>query len=182
MGLFSIPGLPPGSIRYTSGVRGSLQRRSRRGPGRRRRQLQPDACRVLHHRSADDFLPFLFFQASSLLSYPFTVSAYLISLEVPQGNGVILGFVLPTPFLTSLPFPSSKTKVSVVMWLGTSYLRRLHLGYFRERENEMRRGYGESWRMCSIMWHKGDYQGEGFTLIFLLPFFSGSTPTLDNQK
>ncbi|KAM5214806.1 chromodomain-helicase-DNA-binding protein 3 isoform 8-T8 [Hipposideros larvatus] len=42
-------GLPPGSLRYTSGVRGSLQRRSRRGPGRRRRQLQPDACRVLHH-------------------------------------------------------------------------------------------------------------------------------------
>ncbi|XP_011357190.2 chromodomain-helicase-DNA-binding protein 3 isoform X4 [Pteropus vampyrus] len=42
-------GLPPGSLRYTSGVRGSLQRRSRRGPGRRRRQLQPDACRVFHH-------------------------------------------------------------------------------------------------------------------------------------
>ncbi|XP_064351273.1 chromodomain-helicase-DNA-binding protein 3 isoform X4 [Camelus dromedarius] len=42
-------GLPPGSIRYTSGVRGGLQRRTRRGPGRRRRQLQPDACRVLHH-------------------------------------------------------------------------------------------------------------------------------------
>ncbi|PNJ12822.1 CHD3 isoform 7, partial [Pongo abelii] len=42
-------GLPPGSLRYTSGVRGSLQRRTRRGPGRRRRQLQPDACRVLHH-------------------------------------------------------------------------------------------------------------------------------------
>ncbi|XP_036079139.1 chromodomain-helicase-DNA-binding protein 3 isoform X4 [Rousettus aegyptiacus] len=42
-------GLPPGSLRYTSRVRGSLQRRSRRGPGRRRRQLQPDACRVLHH-------------------------------------------------------------------------------------------------------------------------------------
>nr|XP_045231333.1 chromodomain-helicase-DNA-binding protein 3 isoform X10 [Macaca fascicularis] len=42
-------GLPPGSLRYTSGVRGGLQRRTRRGPGRRRRQLQPDACRVLHH-------------------------------------------------------------------------------------------------------------------------------------
>ncbi|XP_030151778.1 chromodomain-helicase-DNA-binding protein 3 isoform X10 [Lynx canadensis] len=42
-------GLPPGSVRYTSGVRGGLQRRTRRGPGRRRRQLQPDACRVLHH-------------------------------------------------------------------------------------------------------------------------------------
>ncbi|XP_071459792.1 chromodomain-helicase-DNA-binding protein 3 isoform X9 [Marmota flaviventris] len=42
-------GLPPGSLRHTSGVRGSLQRRTRRGPGRRRRQLQPDACRVLHH-------------------------------------------------------------------------------------------------------------------------------------
>ncbi|XP_029339359.1 chromodomain-helicase-DNA-binding protein 3 isoform X6 [Mus caroli] len=42
-------GLSPGSIRHTSGVRGSLQRRTRRGPGRRRRQLQPDACRVLHH-------------------------------------------------------------------------------------------------------------------------------------
>lgn len=68
------------------------------------------------------------------------------------------------------------------MWLGTSYLRLLYLGSFRERENEMRRGYGDSWRMCSIMWHKGEYRGEGFTLIFLLPFFSGSTPTLDNQK
>lgn len=45
-----IPGLSPGSLRHTSGVRGSLQRRTRRGPGRRRRQLQPDACRVLHHR------------------------------------------------------------------------------------------------------------------------------------
>ena len=44
-----IPGLSPGSLRHTSGVRGSLQRRTRRGPGRRRRQLQPDACRVLHH-------------------------------------------------------------------------------------------------------------------------------------
>nr|XP_044986603.1 chromodomain-helicase-DNA-binding protein 3 isoform X4 [Jaculus jaculus] len=42
-------GLPPGSLRHTSGVRGGLQRRTRRGPGRRRRQLQPDACRVLHH-------------------------------------------------------------------------------------------------------------------------------------
>ncbi|XP_034363448.1 chromodomain-helicase-DNA-binding protein 3 isoform X4 [Arvicanthis niloticus] len=42
-------GLSPGSVRHTSGVRGSLQRRTRRGPGRRRRQLQPDACRVLHH-------------------------------------------------------------------------------------------------------------------------------------
>ncbi|XP_016879554.1 chromodomain-helicase-DNA-binding protein 3 isoform X14 [Homo sapiens] len=42
-------GLPAGSLRYTSGVRGGLQRRTRRGPGRRRRQLQPDACRVLHH-------------------------------------------------------------------------------------------------------------------------------------
>ncbi|XP_006532948.1 chromodomain-helicase-DNA-binding protein 3 isoform X11 [Mus musculus] len=42
-------GLSPGSLRHTSGVRGSLQRRTRRGPGRRRRQLQPDACRVLHH-------------------------------------------------------------------------------------------------------------------------------------
>ncbi|XP_077898946.1 chromodomain-helicase-DNA-binding protein 3 isoform X1 [Ictidomys tridecemlineatus] len=42
-------GLPPGSLRHTSGVRGGLQRRTRRGPGCRRRQLQPDACRVLHH-------------------------------------------------------------------------------------------------------------------------------------
>ncbi|XP_054989341.1 chromodomain-helicase-DNA-binding protein 3 isoform X3 [Sorex araneus] len=42
-------GLPPGSLRHTSGVRGSLQCRIRRGPGRRRRQLQPDACRVLHN-------------------------------------------------------------------------------------------------------------------------------------
>ncbi|XP_014405313.1 PREDICTED: chromodomain-helicase-DNA-binding protein 3 isoform X7 [Myotis brandtii] len=42
-------GLSPGSLRYTSGVRGGLQHRSRRGSGRRRRQLQPDACRVLHH-------------------------------------------------------------------------------------------------------------------------------------
>ncbi|XP_038943546.1 chromodomain-helicase-DNA-binding protein 3 isoform X6 [Rattus norvegicus] len=42
-------GLSPGSLRHTSGVRGSLQRRTRRGPGRRRRQLQPDASRVLHH-------------------------------------------------------------------------------------------------------------------------------------
>ncbi|XP_052612636.1 chromodomain-helicase-DNA-binding protein 3 isoform X1 [Peromyscus californicus insignis] len=44
-------GLSPGSLRHTTGVRGSLQRRSRRGSGRRRRQLQPDACRVLHHSS-----------------------------------------------------------------------------------------------------------------------------------
>eukprot|EP00071_Canis_lupus_P020451 XP_013969032.1 chromodomain-helicase-DNA-binding protein 3 isoform X11 [Canis lupus familiaris] len=42
-------GLSPGALRYTSGIRGGLQRRTRRGPGRRRRQLQPDACRVLHH-------------------------------------------------------------------------------------------------------------------------------------
>ncbi|XP_072586335.1 chromodomain-helicase-DNA-binding protein 3 isoform X18 [Vulpes vulpes] len=42
-------GLSPGALCYTSGVRGGLQRRTRRGPGRRRRQLQPDACRVLHH-------------------------------------------------------------------------------------------------------------------------------------
>uniref|UniRef100_G1L8H4 Chromodomain helicase DNA binding protein 3 n=1 Tax=Ailuropoda melanoleuca TaxID=9646 RepID=G1L8H4_AILME len=42
-------GLPPGALRYASGVRGGLQRRPRRGPGRRRRQLQPDACRLLHH-------------------------------------------------------------------------------------------------------------------------------------
>ncbi|XP_057167325.1 chromodomain-helicase-DNA-binding protein 3 isoform X6 [Ursus arctos] len=41
--------LPPGALRYASGVRGGLQRRPRRGPGRRRRQLQPDACRLLHH-------------------------------------------------------------------------------------------------------------------------------------
>lgn len=62
MGSLSIPGLSPGSLRYTSGVRGSLQHRSRRGSGRRRRQLQPDACRVLHHRSAGS-LSFLLFQA-----------------------------------------------------------------------------------------------------------------------
>nr|XP_051681178.1 chromodomain-helicase-DNA-binding protein 3 isoform X8 [Oryctolagus cuniculus] len=42
-------GLPPGSLCHTPGVRGGLQRRPRRGSGRRRRQLQPDACRVLHH-------------------------------------------------------------------------------------------------------------------------------------
>ncbi|XP_075417004.1 chromodomain-helicase-DNA-binding protein 3 isoform X3 [Tenrec ecaudatus] len=42
-------GLPSGSVRHTSGVRGSLQRRPRRGAGRRRRQLQSDARRVLHH-------------------------------------------------------------------------------------------------------------------------------------
>ncbi|XP_013377511.1 PREDICTED: chromodomain-helicase-DNA-binding protein 3 isoform X8 [Chinchilla lanigera] len=42
-------GLPPGSLRHTSGVRRGLQRRARRGPGRRRRQLQPDAGRVLHN-------------------------------------------------------------------------------------------------------------------------------------
>ncbi|XP_052053519.1 chromodomain-helicase-DNA-binding protein 3 isoform X4 [Apodemus sylvaticus] len=42
-------GLSPGSLRHTSGVRSSFQRRTRRGSGRRRRQLQPDACRVLHH-------------------------------------------------------------------------------------------------------------------------------------
>ncbi|XP_064438163.1 chromodomain-helicase-DNA-binding protein 3 isoform X10 [Mirounga angustirostris] len=42
-------GLPPGALRYASGVRGGLQRRPRRGPGRRRRQLQPDASRLLRH-------------------------------------------------------------------------------------------------------------------------------------
>ncbi|XP_045149469.1 chromodomain-helicase-DNA-binding protein 3 isoform X7 [Echinops telfairi] len=42
-------GLPSGSVRHTSGVRGSLQRRPRRGAGRRRRQLQSDARRFLHH-------------------------------------------------------------------------------------------------------------------------------------
>ncbi|XP_021503877.1 chromodomain-helicase-DNA-binding protein 3 isoform X4 [Meriones unguiculatus] len=42
-------GLSPGALRHASGVRGSLQRRARRGPGRRRRQLQPDASGVLHH-------------------------------------------------------------------------------------------------------------------------------------
>ncbi|XP_035888958.1 chromodomain-helicase-DNA-binding protein 3 isoform X12 [Phyllostomus discolor] len=42
-------GVSSRSLCYTSGVRGSLQSRSRRGPGRRRRQLQPDARRVLHH-------------------------------------------------------------------------------------------------------------------------------------
>ncbi|KAM4844675.1 chromodomain-helicase-DNA-binding protein 3 isoform 12-T12 [Thomomys bottae] len=42
-------GIPPRSLRHTSGVRGGLQRHTRRGSGRRRRQLQPDASRVLHH-------------------------------------------------------------------------------------------------------------------------------------
>nr|XP_021550508.1 chromodomain-helicase-DNA-binding protein 3 isoform X3 [Neomonachus schauinslandi] len=42
-------GLPPGALRYASGVRGGLQRRPRRGPGRHRRQLQPDASRLLRH-------------------------------------------------------------------------------------------------------------------------------------
>uniref|UniRef100_A0A7N4PZ13 Chromodomain helicase DNA binding protein 3 n=1 Tax=Sarcophilus harrisii TaxID=9305 RepID=A0A7N4PZ13_SARHA len=43
-------GLPSGSLRHTTGVRSSLQLScTRRGPGRRRRQLQPDARRILHH-------------------------------------------------------------------------------------------------------------------------------------
>ncbi|XP_056673538.1 chromodomain-helicase-DNA-binding protein 3 isoform X3 [Monodelphis domestica] len=43
-------GLSSGSLRHTTGVRSSLQlSNTRRGPGRRRRQLQPDARRVLHH-------------------------------------------------------------------------------------------------------------------------------------
>lgn len=66
------PGLSPGSLRHTSGVRGSLQRRTRRGPGRRRRQLQPDASRVLHHRldgASDSLLLPHFDQTPSLLDF-----------------------------------------------------------------------------------------------------------------
>uniref|UniRef100_A0A6I8P1P5 CHD C-terminal 2 domain-containing protein n=1 Tax=Ornithorhynchus anatinus TaxID=9258 RepID=A0A6I8P1P5_ORNAN len=45
----SLPGLPPGALRNAPGVRGLQRRPARRGPARRRRQLQPDAHRLLHH-------------------------------------------------------------------------------------------------------------------------------------
>lgn len=109
--LISIPGLPPGSLRYTSGVRGSLQRRTRRGPGRRRRQLQPDACRVLHHRSAGDFL----LPTSPIPPFPSFIPAQLpFYCSSPSRFGPVfyrmeLFWALFFPSLSSLPFQLSKT-------------------------------------------------------------------------
>lgn len=64
----------------------------------------------------------------------YSASHFLGSTSV-LWKGVVLGFVLPIP-LTALPFPWSKTssRVSVFLWLGTSYLSLLYLGSFREKE------------------------------------------------
>lgn len=78
-GPLSLPGLPPGALRYASGVRGGLQRRPRRGPGRRRRQLQPDASRLLRHRSAGDSPPLLF-PASALPGPPLARASVALGL------------------------------------------------------------------------------------------------------
>lgn len=125
LGSLSLPGLPPGSVRYTSGVRGGLQRRTRRGPGRRRRQLQPDASRVLHHRSAADFppppccpLPFPSFTPAQL---PFTCPAHLTSLDVPRvsWNGVLLDFIFPIPNFFSIPIVRNLIRALLVLWTST---------------------------------------------------------------
>lgn len=111
-------------------------------------------------------LAFFLFQASSLLSYPFTCPAHLISLEVSSvlWNGVVLDFVFPIPFSASLPFPSSKTssRVLVVLWLGTTYLSLLQL-FTSEKENmKLEGGSGESWNMCSIMRTVGNLRERDF--------------------
>lgn len=158
MYLLFLLGLSPGSVCYTSGVRGGLQRRTRRGPGRRRRQLQPDACRVLHHRLAGDFLsptsPLPSFIPVQLLFYN---SSHLISLEVSSvsWNGVNPGFIL-----LSHPFHSHREKPHPgFQWSVAWYLlpKPPPSGLLQGKRtyNPKRAVCSESWNVCSIMRHKG---------------------------
>lgn len=81
----------------------------------------------------------LSFITAQLPFYCYSPSHFLGSTSV-LWNGVVLGFVLPVP-LTSLPFPWSKNLIQGFSGSAAWYL---HLGSFREKEYEMRRGYGES--------------------------------------
>ena len=143
VGLLSLAGLPPGSVRYTSGVRGGLQRRTRRGPGRRRRQLQPDACRVLHHRSAGDsspLFPVLLSElqprsAARLLLRPIPLAG-----TCPLFHGVESCWALACPPFNFPSNPVAKNlRLSVALWLGPAYPSLPRLGYFWGREGEVRR-------------------------------------------